>query len=116
MVVTDNPVQHGALDELDIHSIGRYETHGYPWEAWDRLRDEAPVYWYERPGIAPFWALTRHADVRAVGSDNARFINGGPILRLAGEDHHRLLHASRQKKAPRAPLTMTKPEASRRKF
>ncbi|MEZ5262627.1 MAG: cytochrome P450 [Acidimicrobiales bacterium] len=100
MVVTENATG-STLDELDIHSIGRYLEHGYPWEAWDRLRDEAPIYRYERPGIAPFWALTRYADVRAVGSDNARFINGGPILRLAGGDHHRLLAESRLKKADR---------------
>ncbi|MCC6436136.1 MAG: cytochrome P450 [Acidimicrobiales bacterium] len=96
MVVTEK-----TLDDIDIHSIDRYLEFGYPWEAWDRLRDEAPIYRYERPGIQPFWALTRYADVRAVGSDNARFINGGPILRLAGDEHNRLLEASRQKKADR---------------
>ncbi|MFN0026704.1 MAG: cytochrome P450 [Acidimicrobiales bacterium] len=91
----------GTLDELDIHSIDSYLEHGYPWEAWDRLRRDAPVYWYERPGIEPFWAITRYADVRALGSDPVRFINGGPRLRLAGADHDQLLVASRLKKADR---------------
>ncbi len=89
------------LDGIDIHSIDRYLSEGYPWEAWDRLRREAPVYWYDRPGIEPFWAITRYADVRALGSDPTRFINGGPRLRLASTEHDTLLHASRRKKADR---------------
>lgn len=89
------------LDAIDIHSIQMYLDSGYPWEAWDLLRREAPVYWYDRPGIEPFWAITRYADVRALGSDATRFINGGPRLRLAGSDHDRLLYASRHKKADR---------------
>ncbi len=89
------------LDELDIHSLDRYHREGYPWAAWDRLRDEAPVYRYERPGIEPFWAITRYADVRAVGSDNTRFINGGSRLRLAPSEHDELLRGARLKKAER---------------
>jgi len=89
------------LDAIDIHSIDRYLREGYPWEAWDLLRREAPVYWYERPGIEPFWAITRYADVRALGSDPSRFVNGGPRLRLASVEHDTLLRASRVKKADR---------------
>jgi cholest-4-en-3-one 26-monooxygenase len=77
------------LASIDIHSISRYETEGYPWADWDLLRDEAPVYWYEREGIAPFWAITRYDDVKSVGSADATFINGGPRLRLASEHHDR---------------------------
>jgi cytochrome P450 len=72
-----------TLDDLDIHSADRYGAEGYPWAAWDRLRAEAPVYWYDRPGITPFWAITRYDDIHAISSDDAAFINGGPRLRLA---------------------------------
>jgi cholest-4-en-3-one 26-monooxygenase len=75
------------LAAIDIHSIDRYERGGYPWADWDLLRDEAPVYWYERDGIAPFWAITRYKDVKYVGADDDTFINGGPRLRLASERH-----------------------------
>ena len=30
------------------------------------LREKAPVYWVDVPGIAPFWLISRHADVMAV--------------------------------------------------
>ena len=72
-----------ALAEIDIHSTDRYQDRGYPWAAWDRLRAEAPVYWYDRPGIEPFWAITRHEDIHWVSSNDKLFINGGPRLRLA---------------------------------
>ena len=89
------------LDGIDIHSVDRYLSEGYPWQAWDRLRREAPVYWYDRPGIEPFWAITRYADVRALGSDSSRFINGGPRLRLASAEHDSRLHGARRKRADR---------------
>ncbi|MDH3683391.1 MAG: cytochrome P450 [Acidimicrobiia bacterium] len=75
-----------TLDDLDIHSIARYEADGYPWAEWDLLRETAPCFWYERDDIAPFWAITRHADVKAVGSDAKRFVNGGGRLRLKSLD------------------------------
>ena len=72
-----------SLDEIDIHSTDLYRDRGYPWAAWDLLRAEAPVFWYERPDIEPFWAITRHADIHWVSSNDKLFINGGPRLRLA---------------------------------
>ena len=50
-----------TLDNLDIHSTDLYLTRGYPFEEWDLLRKEAPIFWYERDGIDPFYAITRHA-------------------------------------------------------
>jgi cytochrome P450 len=79
------------LDTIDIHTPGRYATQGFPWAEWKQLRDEAPVFWYERDDIEPFWAVTRHAEVLTV-SDNAKtFINGGPRLRLALKGEPELL-------------------------
>ncbi len=72
-----------ALDSVDIHDPRLYVERGYPWAEWDLLRREAPVYWYERDGIAPFWAITRHADVLEISKNSSVFINGGPRLRLA---------------------------------
>lgn len=75
-----------TLENLDIHSMPKYVEHGYPWAEWDLLREEAPCHWYDRPDIAPFWAITRHADVKAIGGDPKTFINSGGRLRLKDLD------------------------------
>jgi len=64
-----------TLDTLDIHDTDLYLTRGYPWEEWDLLRREAPVFWYEREGIDPFHAITRHADVLTVSKRSDVFVN-----------------------------------------
>jgi len=71
-----------SLDTLDITDAGLYVSRGYPWQEWDLLRREAPVFWYERPGIAPFWAITKHADVLAISRNSQVFVNSRR-LRLA---------------------------------
>ncbi len=87
------------LDEIDIHSIDRYHAEGYPWAEWDYLRENAPCYWYERPDIEPFWAITRHADVKNIGGDPKRFINGGGRLRLKDRDMDRRYAAAKIRQA-----------------
>ena len=57
-----------TLDTVDITDSDRYRDHGYPWAEWDLLRREAPLYWYQRPGFEPFWAIARHADIRSVSA------------------------------------------------
>jgi cholest-4-en-3-one 26-monooxygenase len=89
------------LDTIDIHTEARYCERGYPWAEWDLLRREAPVYWYERDGIAPFWAVTRYDDVKYVGGDDSLFVNGGPRLRLASIEHDKKLWAAKAKRDAR---------------
>ncbi|MGI9597716.1 MAG: cytochrome P450 [Acidimicrobiales bacterium] len=95
MTVTDQPL---TLDNLDIHTISAYEANGYPWEQWDLLRETAPCYWYDRPDIEPFWAITRHADVKAIGADAKRFANGLGRLRLKSLDIDARTEAGRRTK------------------
>jgi len=64
-----------TLESLDIHSTDRYVEHGYPFEAWDLLRREAPVFWYEREDIAPFYAITRHEHVLTISKHSDVFVN-----------------------------------------
>ena len=52
-----------TLETLDIVNPDLYVQRGYPHEEWALLRKEAPVFRYERPGVEPFWAITKHADV-----------------------------------------------------
>ncbi len=70
-----------TLDTVDITNSDRYRDEGYPWAEWDLLRREAPVYWYQRPGYEPFWAITKHADIRFISSHPELFSNK-QMLRL----------------------------------
>jgi cholest-4-en-3-one 26-monooxygenase len=79
------------LQQIDIHTPRRYAEQGFPWQEWDQLRREAPVFRYERDDIEPFWAVTRHADVMTVSENSRVFINGGPRLRLALKGEPELL-------------------------
>jgi cholest-4-en-3-one 26-monooxygenase len=80
-----------ALDTIDIHRPQRYAEQGFPWTEWDLLRREAPVFWYERDDIEPFWAVTRYDDIMAISARPDIFINGGPRLRLALKHETELL-------------------------
>ncbi len=79
------------LEQIDLHRPQRYATQGFPWREWDQLREEAPVFWYARDDIEPFWVVTRHADVMTVSENAKTFINGGPRLRLALKGEPELL-------------------------
>jgi cholest-4-en-3-one 26-monooxygenase len=52
-----------TLDSIDIVNPDLYVQRGYPHDEWALLRQEAPIFYYERPDVDPFWALTRHADI-----------------------------------------------------
>jgi len=52
-----------TLDSIDIVNPDLYVQRGYPHEELALLRREAPVYYYQRPDVDPFWAITRHADI-----------------------------------------------------
>ncbi len=55
-----------TLQTLDIVNPDFYVQRGYPHEEWALLRCEAPVFYYERPEVHPFWAVTKHADIITV--------------------------------------------------
>ncbi len=52
-----------TLDTIEIVNPDLYVQRGYPHEEWALLRREAPVHYYQRPEVDPFWAITRHADI-----------------------------------------------------
>ena len=83
-----------TVDTVDITNTAYYRDVGYPWAEWDLLRREAPVYWYQRPGFEPFWAITKHADIRYISSHPELFSNK-QMLRL--NEAKRLGTAMRQR-------------------
>ena len=78
-----------TLDNLDIHSTDLYLTRGYPFEEWDLLRREAPVFWYEREGIDPFYAITRHDDILTISKNSQVFVNSQRLRLQSIEDDQR---------------------------
>ena len=89
------------LAGIDITTTSRYVDEGFPWHEWDVLRDVAPVYWYERPGLPPCWVVTRYDDVKQVERRPDVFVNSGPILRLDTDEHLASLARFRVRQAER---------------
>jgi cholest-4-en-3-one 26-monooxygenase len=62
-------------ETLDLASPEHYQRNGYPHAEWTWLRRHAPVFWYERPKVEPFWAVTKHADVIEISKQPELFLN-----------------------------------------
>ncbi|MBK5289787.1 MAG: cytochrome P450 [Acidimicrobiia bacterium] len=80
--------------KIDLLSPSSF-AHGQPHDQFEWLRTHAPVHWHPEPGADGFWALTRHADVRAVGRDPATF-SSTPTVMIPDEpmdlgDHQMML-------------------------
>lgn len=57
-----------GLDDIDL--LAGTWGRGVPHDQFDRLRREAPVFWHpEKDGGPGFWAVTKHADVKAMSHD-----------------------------------------------
>ncbi len=61
----------------------RFASHGYPHDVWTKMRAEQPVAWHDDGVREPFWAITRYAEITAIGKDSDNFISspGVTILR-----------------------------------
>ena len=57
-----------------------YAAHGYPHHIWTRLRREDPVHWWDRTEGVPFWAVTKHADIRWLSRQPKRGMRGAVQL------------------------------------
>jgi cholest-4-en-3-one 26-monooxygenase len=55
------------LSEIDL--LADTWARAVPHDQFDLLRREAPVHWHPEPDGPGFWAVTKHADVRAVSHD-----------------------------------------------
>jgi cholest-4-en-3-one 26-monooxygenase len=82
MTMTERP----SLEGIDL--LASTWGKGVPHDQFDRLRAEAPVHWHPEPGDTGFWALTKHADVRAASHDSETFSSelGGTFIPTADEE------------------------------
>lgn len=64
------------LADVDLADLDRF-TAGFPFEIFDVLRRDAPVWWHpptvHTPGGEGFWVLSRHADIVAAAADSDTF-------------------------------------------
>jgi cholest-4-en-3-one 26-monooxygenase len=75
-----------SLETIDIVNPDRYVQRGYPHEEWALLRREAPVFYYERPEVHPFWAVTRHADIITISRQPELFRSGQYLFVTVNEE------------------------------
>lgn len=68
------------VDELDLTNPDRWAAAGYPWEEFRIFRREAPVYWYDRPGVEPFWSFTKQKEIHFISRHPRQFSSAGRRL------------------------------------
>ncbi len=68
-----------AVTDIDLLAPSSF-AHGQPHDQFAWLREHSPVHWHPEPGADGFWAVTRYADVRAVGRDPATFSSTPTVL------------------------------------
>ena len=74
-----------GVDLLDHDLFADHE----PWEVFERLQREAPVYFHPEPDGRGFWALTKYDDVQAVLRDPKTFsseVGGAAMIEDLPED------------------------------
>lgn len=98
-----------SLDALDIISPDHYQQNGYPHREWAYLRRHAPVFWYARDNVEPFWAVTKAADIITVSRQPRLFVNQPRLLVVV----HEFLLRDRSEMLFRHLLNMDPPEHGR---
>ncbi|MBW2415343.1 MAG: cytochrome P450 [Deltaproteobacteria bacterium] len=75
-----------TLDTIDIIGPDTYAENGYPHEAWKLLRNEAPIFYWDRGVRFPFWAVTKHEDIIHISKQPKIYENGPRMAVLVGGD------------------------------
>lgn len=83
-----------------------FARHGYPHAIWSDMRRGQPVAWVDDGVREPFWAVTRHADISAIGMDSTRFISGRGVTIMRKD----VLAAGELPRSVPLMLTMDPPE------
>ena len=70
-----------TIDEIDFWDLDMFEF-GDPHAAYRILRAEAPVWWHDRPGGEPFWAITTQDNARRIFADAHGFSSQAAGIRV----------------------------------
>jgi cytochrome P450 len=66
-------------DETSMHAL------------FSELREHDPVSYVEHPDFEPFWAVTKHEDIKAISQNNAEFLNNPRTVLVQREFEQALL-------------------------
>ena len=75
-----------TLENIDIIRPSNYAANGYPYAEWKLLREQAPIYYWDRSVQNPFYAVTRYDDVVWISKQPKLFQNGPRIAVILGSD------------------------------
>jgi len=59
--------------EINLIDPEYFAEHGHPWDQYEWLRANAPVFWHDEPNGPGFWAITKYDDVRAISQNPELF-------------------------------------------
>ena len=62
-------------DGLELLDPELYARGGPPHELFTELRRSAPVSRWEIPGVEPFWAIVKHADITSISKQPGKFLS-----------------------------------------
>ncbi|MBZ6379672.1 cytochrome P450 [Pacificimonas flava] len=91
--MADNPFPGFSTDGIDNRLVNP-DVMAQPDDIHDvyrRLRAEDPVHWAEPTGFRPFWAITKHDDIKAIGKANETFTNSQRTYLAPAENEEHML-------------------------
>jgi len=97
-------------DGLDLISSRAYAEQGVPHDLWTRLRAESPVHWCTPEGFAPFWAITRHADICEISKQPETFSSASGIAMVREAEEAAIRESNQGLGAMRVIIEMDPPE------
>lgn len=77
-----------GLDEVKLSDLVKPERYanGYPHDVFAALRHHSPIHWCEIKRFAPFWAVTRHADIKFVSTHPELFSSASRLVLTPSAD------------------------------
>ena len=68
-----------VINLIDVDYLAK---HGHPWDQYEWLRANAPVFWHEEENGPGFWAITRYEDLCAISQNPKVFSSSvtGPLI------------------------------------
>jgi cytochrome P450 len=82
------PFMNRNVELLDPAIMGDETT---MYALFEHLRENDPVTYVEHPDYEPFWAITRHEDIKFISQNNDRFLNNPRTVLVQREFERALL-------------------------